>query len=67
MYETNAESSIFGRKKGGKKKSHLVPEWHRGYVLTFSQLAAYGASGAYWVGLREAADGLYKNGWKEGS
>lgn len=35
MYETNAESSISGR-----KKEKNVPERHTGYVLRFIQLAA---------------------------
>lgn len=45
MFETNAKSSILGR----EKKSHLVPERHIDYSLTFTfgQLASCGASGAY--------------------
>lgn len=44
MFETDAKSSILGR----KKKLHLVPEWHIGYgfTFTFGQLASCGASGA---------------------
>lgn len=30
------------RKKKEGKKRHLVPEWHTGYILTFSQLAVLG-------------------------
>lgn len=47
---------------GGKKEKKNVPEWHTGYVLTFRQLEAYGASGACWVELHETAGSMYKNG-----
>lgn len=64
MFETDAKSSILGR----KKKLHLVPEWHIDYsfTFTFGQLASCGASGAYWGGLHETVDIFYQNGWKEG-
>lgn len=57
----------FLRGKKKKKKSHIVSEWHTGYVIRFSQLAAYGASAAYGVELHKTADSLDKNGQTEGS
>lgn len=64
MFETDAKSSILGR----KKKLRLVPKWHIDYdfTFTFGQLASCGACGVYWGGLHETVDNFYQNGWKEG-